>query len=164
MSTDRGQASTLFAAVLALSVLLSLVVAGAVTQTGTTADLNLNEHSNEGTPDVPSISYAVACVVGTELDADDALDVDITFTDEGEPGEFFTAEFTSDVEIDYLVLKGGQHMEEFAFDGATAGNATFGTGAIVDPARPNNAPCRPGDGGIKQNEGGVEETVFSPVN
>ncbi len=164
MSADRGQASTLFAAVLALSVVLGLAVAGAVTQTGTTFDLNLNEHSNEGTLNVPSISYAVVCVVGNELGGDDALDVDITFTDEDEPGEFFTAEFTSDIEIDYFVLKGGQHMEEFALGGAAAGNATFGTGTIVDPARPDNAPCRPGDGGIKRNEGGAEVMVFSPAN
>lgn len=161
MSDSRGQFSSLLAAFLAVSVVLSIVVAGAVSQSGTTFDLNLNENSNEGDLDVPAISYAAVCVVGTELDAED---VEITFTNEGEPGEFFTAEFTSNVEIDYLVLKGGQQMEEFTFDGVTAGNATFGTGTIVDPARPNNAPCRPGDAGVKQNEGGAEETLAAVPN
>lgn len=156
MSDSRGQFSSLLAAFLAVSVILSLVVAGAVSQSGTTLDLNLNGNSNDGDLDVPAISYAAVCVVGMELDVDD---VEITFTNEGEPGEFFTAEFTSDVAVDYLVLKGGQRMEEFTFDGVTSGNATFGTGTIVDPARPNNAPCRPGDAGVKQNEGGAEETL-----
>jgi hypothetical protein len=164
MSDTRGQLPTFLAVVFALSLVLSVVVAGAVTQSGTTLDLNLNGSSNDGNLPVPAISYAVVCVVGTELDGDDALDVDSSFTDEGEPGEFFTVEFTSDIEIDYLVVKGGQYVEEFTFGGATEGNATFGTGTIVDPARPDNAPCRAGDGGIKQNEGGTEEVVFSPVN
>lgn len=156
MSDTRGQLSTFFAVVFALSLVFSLIVAGLVSQTGTTFDLNLNENSNDGDLDVPSISYAAVCAIGSELDPED---VEITFTNEGELGEFFTAEFISNVGIDYLVLKGGQQMEVFVFDGATSGSATFGTGTMIYPARPNNAPCEAGDGGVKQNEGGAEETV-----
>lgn len=157
MSDSRGQASTFLAGVLVLSVVLSVVVAGGVTQLGLTTDLNLNENANDGVPDVPSISYVAVCFLGeppAEFDVDSVV---ITFSNEGESGEFFSTSFTSsELTPDFLIVKGGQRMERFELDGPVY---SFGSGQLVDPAYPNNAPCGPGAFGVKQEEGGDKELV-----
>ncbi|WP_318567731.1 hypothetical protein [Salinigranum marinum] len=161
MNDSRAQVSGLLVGVVAASVLLSVVVAAGLSMSGTTSDLNLNEHSNVDVPNGPAISYAAVCVLGQSQGDDpgerstvaaglSTADVEITFSNAAEPGEFFTAEFTATQPIDYVVLKGGQRMEEFVFgDPTTDGTVTFGLGDVVDPARPNNAPCRVGDVGVK---------------
>lgn len=171
MSASRAQVSGLLVGVVAASVLLGVVVAAGLSASGTTSDLNLDEHANAEVPNGPAISYAAVCVVGHSR-ADDpgerstataglsTADVEITFSNAAEPGEFFTAEFTATRPIDYVVLKGSQRMEEFVFDDPTTdGTVTVGLGDVVDPARQNNAPCRVGDVGVRQNEGGIEEPV-----
>lgn len=171
MSASRAQVSGLLVGVVAASVLLGVVVAAGLSASGTTSDLNLDEHANAEVPNGPAISYAAVCVVGHSR-ADDlgerstatadlsTADVEITFSNAAEPGEFFTAEFTATRPIDYVVLKGSQRMEEFVFgDPTTDGTVTVGLGDVVDPARPNSDPCRVGDVGVKQNEGGMEEPV-----
>jgi hypothetical protein len=171
MSASRAQVSGLLVGVVAASVLLGVVVAAGLSASGTTSDLNLDEHANAEVPNGPAISYAAVCVVGhsrvddpgerSTATADlSTADVEITFSNAAEPGEFFTAEFTATRPIDYVVLKGSQRMEEFVFDDPTTdGTVTVGLGDVVDPARQNNAPCRVGDVGVKQNEGGMEEPV-----
>jgi hypothetical protein len=176
MSASRAQVSGLLVGVVAASVLLGVVVAAGLSASGTTSDLNLDEHANAEVPNGPAISYAAVCVVGhsrvddpgerSTATADlstaglSTADVEITFSNAADPGEFFTAEFTATRPIDYVVLKGSQRMEEFVFgDPTTDGTVTVGLGDVVDPARPNSDPCRVGDVGVKQNEGGMEEPV-----
>ena len=177
MSDSRAQVSGLLGGVVAASVLLGVVVAAGFSISGTTSDLNLNEHANADVPSESAISYAAVCVLGPSRGEDpderstvavglSTADVEITFSNAAEPGAFFTAAFTATRPIDYVVLKGGQRTEEFVFDTPTTdGTVTVGLGDVVDPARPNSAPCRAGDVGVKQNQGEIEEPVglSSPI-
>ncbi|MDX1748240.1 MAG: hypothetical protein R3324_20075 [Halobacteriales archaeon] len=148
MSDRRGQATTIVVGAIILSLLLSMLVGGGLSLDGTTNDLNLNEVSNNGDYDVPSISYAAVCFVG-EVGEEYGLDtVDITFSNEGEPGEYFTVSYTSDYGPDFIIVKGGQRMEMFP---PRAGPYTFGTGELVDPAYDNDAPCGPNAFGVRVN-------------
>lgn len=169
MSDRRGQASTIVVGAIVLSVVLSIIVGGGLSLGGTTNDLNLNEGTNNGIPDVPAISYVAVCFAGDVPPEGFSTDnVDITFSDEGESGEFFSASFTTsgldafDPALDptHVIIKGGQYMEQFDINGPY----TFGDGTLVDPANPNNAPCGEGFFGVKTEVEGDEEVVFVKEN
>lgn len=152
MSDRRGQATTIVIGAVILSLLLSMLVGGGLSLDGTTNDFNLNEASNNGDDGVPSISYAAVCFVG-EVGEDYGLDtVDITFSNEGQSGEYFNVSYTSDYGPSFIIVKGGQRMEMFFPSGTFGeGEFTFGNGELVDPAYDNNDPCGPSAFGVRVN-------------
>lgn len=106
-----------------------------------------------------AISWASFCVEDGAIDAED-IEITVTGIKDDDPHQPTRIEWTSNVEVGTVTLKGGQQFWQFS--GGTSGTATMGTGdddgALNEQTNPS--PCPDGSCGVKfnwENEDGFVE-------